>query len=116
QVVGGAFPLPVGCIKRNNEYWISDKSNGLVKGVNSWSNSSVYSNSPFTDGSYRIDIQYGTVLVAGGGLTHNLQSNYFRNGVYRFQDETWTNFNYTNQSLINNDENWDFISVAVNPS
>ena len=66
--------------------------------------------------TYRLDVQYGTVLVAGGGLTHNLQSNYFRNGVYKFQDENWTNFNHLNQDSMNFDTNWDYISVVINPN
>ncbi|MEX1001949.1 MAG: two-component regulator propeller domain-containing protein [Crocinitomicaceae bacterium] len=113
--VGENFPVVRGCLFKEGEYFLADSRNGLVKGTNSWTSQSVFSNTPFVDGSYRIDIQYGTVLVAGGGMTHNLQNNFFRNGVYRFKDEEWTNFNYQNQDSLDYDTFWDFISVVVNP-
>ncbi len=107
-------PAPEACIYNDNHYWIADNNNGLVKAINSWSASSIFSNTPATDGSYRMDIQYGKVLVAGGGLTQNLQNNYFRNGAYLFENEEWTNFNYKTDPLVGYDTDWDFISVAVN--
>ena len=113
--VEGEATLVKGCLLKNGKYWIADEYHGMVEAINAWSNSSVFSNSPFTDGSYRMDIQFGNVLVAGGGLTHNLGSNYFRNGVYKFENEEWTNFNYRTQSNMPFDSNWDFISAAINP-
>ena len=110
------IPKPVSCLKKNNHYWIADINHGLVQAQNSWNNNVIFGDSPYSDGCYRIDIQYGTVLVAGGGLTHNLGNNYYRNGVYRFADETWTNFNYETQDSISYDKDWDFVSVAVNPN
>ena len=114
--VEGTSPLVKGILIKDDEYWMADEVHGMVRATSSWSNQSVYSNSPYADGSYRMDIQYGTLLVAGGGLTHNLQSNYFRNGVYKFEDETWTNFNFESQDSIKESEDWDFISAVVNPS
>lgn len=112
----GKVPSPAACIKKENFYWIADKNFGLVKAVDTWNTTLVYNNAPNTDGCYRIDIQYGKVLVAGGGLTHNLVNNYFRNGVYVFDDETWTNFNYKTQTNIDNNQDWDFVAVAINPN
>ncbi|UKN00144.1 hypothetical protein K6119_10400 [Paracrocinitomix mangrovi] len=113
--VQGTAPIVKGAIYRDGFYWIADENNGMVKALNSWSSDVVFNNTPYTDGSYRIDIQYGNVLIAGGGLTHNLQNNYFRNGVYKFEDEEWINFNHKTQDSIKIDQDWDFISVAVNP-
>ena len=112
----GQVPSPIAGIRKNDFYWIADRNFGLVKAVNTWSTDIVYNNAPHTDGCYRIDIQYGKVLVAGGGLSHNLLNNYFRNGVYLFEDETWVNFNYKTQTNIENDKDWDFVAVAVNPN
>lgn len=114
--VNGEVPAVSGALKKGNDYWFSDDHNGLVSGTSPWDTRSFYSNSPYADGSYRIDIQYGTVLVAGGGLTHNLQNNFFSHGVYRFKDETWTNFNYETQDSIIFGEDLDFVSVVVNPN
>ena len=107
-------PAPRDAIYTANKYWIADESNGMVKGINSFDAESIFSNTPATDGTYRIDIQYGKALIAGGGVTQNLQNNYFSNGVYLFEDEEWTNYNYKTDPSIEFTKDWDFISVAVN--
>lgn len=107
-------PAPRDAIYTANKYWIADESNGMVKGINSFDAESIFSNTPATDGTYRIDIQYGKALIAGGGVTQNLQNNYFSNGVYLFEDEAWTNYNYKTDPSIEFTKDWDFISVAVN--
>lgn len=110
------IPEPIGCIKKDNFMWVADKNHGLVKLTNNWSNDVIYKNSLYTDGCYRLDIQYGKVLVAGGGLTHNQVNNYFRNGIYQFESETWTNYNHETSDSIDYNKDWDFISVAINPN
>ncbi len=112
----GGAPAPEEAVYSNGFYWVADNNNGLVKAINSFAGESVFSNTPETDGSYRMDIQFGKALIAGGGLTANLQNNFFRNGVYLFTDEQWTNFNHKTQDSINFDKDWDFVSVAVNQS
>ena len=112
----GTAPKPKGVIKFNDEYWIGDKNNGMIRAASTWNNSQVFANTPYTDGCYRLDIQYGNVFVAGGGLTGNLHNNYFRNGAYLFKDETWTNFNAQTQPLVKDSLLWDVISVSVNPN
>ncbi|MFT4600632.1 MAG: ligand-binding sensor domain-containing protein [Arenicella sp.] len=114
--VQGRFPNPEGALLKDGQVWSADARNGLVKGNDSWNSQSIFSDTPYADGTYRMDVQYGTVLIAGGGLTHNLQSNYYRNGVYQFKDESWTNFNHENQDSMAFDTNWDFISVVINPN
>lgn len=114
--VEGNFVAAKGILRHEGELWLADSENGMVRGFNSWDSRSIYKNTPYADGAYKIDIQYGTVIVAGGGLTHNLQPTYNLNGIYKFQNETWTNFNYTNQDSMDLNRNWDFIACAVNPN
>lgn len=109
-------PRPTGAVIYDGYYWLSDRNFGLVKAVNSFAAESIYSNSPFADRSYRMDIQYGKLVVAGGGLTQNLSNTYSTSGIYIFENETWTSFNSVNSEMISNDRDWDFISAAVNPS
>lgn len=111
----GVAPKMKDAIIFGDKYWIADYNNGMIKASSTWNNSQVFYNSPYTDGCYRLDIQYGKVLVAGGGLTHNLQNNYFRNGAYLFDDETWTNFNASSQEEIS-DTLWDVICASINPN
>jgi len=99
-----------------DNYWLADRNNGMIKAKSTWVNSRISSNSPNSDDCYKLDIQYGKVLVAGGGLTHNLLNNYSRNGAYLFEDNDWTNFNASTQNEIEDSLTWDVISVAINPN
>ena len=74
----GTSPKLISALKFGDEYWIADSNNGMIKALSTWNNSQIFSNSPYTDGCYRLDVQYGKLLVAGGGLTHNLHNNYFK--------------------------------------
>lgn len=112
----GISPRMTGATYLKKSYWIADKNNGMVKAANTWNNSQIYSNTPFSDGCYKIDIQYGKMLVAGGGLTQNLQSTYSRNGAYVYDDGSWTNINYNSDPEMNIDSTWDVISTAINPN
>lgn len=109
-------PAPKNCVHNGDHYWIADKNHGLVKAVNSFNANFIFDNTPATDGSYRMDIQFGKVLVAGGGLTQNLVNNFFPNGVYLFEEEEWTNYNFKTDPNIEIDVDFDFISAAVNQS
>lgn len=113
----GIPPNPFGAVLIGTELWIADGNNGLVRAKDAFQNSSqVYANTPFLDGSYRLDLQKGKLVVAGGGLTHNFQNNYSRRGIYVFDDETWTNINgETNPVELPDSSNWDIIAVSLNP-
>lgn len=115
QYVSG-IPEPKSCMRHDGFLWAADNNHGLVRIQNNWTNDVLFDSSPYKDACYRLDIQYGKVLVAGGGLTHNLVNNYFRNGVYLFDNEQWTNFNFETQDSIYYDKDWDFVSVAINPN
>jgi ligand-binding sensor domain-containing protein len=114
--LNGQYATVESALMYNGEFWAADSKNGMVKALNAFNSDVIFANTPYADGSYRIDIQFGNVLVAGGGLTHNQQPNYFSNGIYRLRDESWTNFNYENQDSIQFGVSFDFISVAVNPN
>ncbi len=105
-----------GAVKLNNELWIADKNNGLVRANDSWNNKQVFNNVPFNDIAYRVDIQYGKMVVASGAVTHNLLNNFMRNGIYVFESETWSNLNFNNDPLMDFYTSWDFISVSINPN
>ncbi|MBN4082158.1 hypothetical protein JYT21_00485, partial [bacterium AH-315-B15] len=109
-------PSPTACVKNSGSYWVSDQKGGLmqVPVTNTFAAVSLFDDSPATDGSYRIDIQYGKVLVASGGLTTNLLNTFFEGGVCLFDNESWTNFNYTTQDSIVQGTDFDFVSVAIN--
>ena len=107
---------PVGSVLRDGQFWIADSESGLVKALNSWSAETIYSNGPATDAAFKLDIQYGKAVIAGGGLTPNRANIFDRSGIYVFEDENWSNLTFRNQEEMDFDVDWDFISVAVNPN
>jgi len=113
----GPPPNPAGATFIENELWIADGNNGMVRAKDPFSNNKqIYGNSPYLDGCYKIDIKKGKMAVAGGGLTGNLKNIFARRGIYLFKDEQWTNINNkTHPEDLVDTLNWDIISVAVNP-
>ena len=113
----GPPPKPFGAVLIENELWIADQNNGLVRAIDAFSNNKqIYANSPFLDGCYKIDIQKGKVGVAGGGLTPNFKNLYGRRGVYLFEDEEWTNINsQTNPGELVDSLDWDIIGISIDP-
>lgn len=111
------IPQPRDAVFYNGEYWIADKNFGMVKAINSFAAESVFTNSPFADGSYRMDIQFGKLVVAGGGLTSNLVNTFSNSGIYIFEEEEWTSMNgITHPDNIVFTQDFDFVSAAVNPN
>lgn len=104
-------------IKFNGDFWIADKFNGLVKAYDSYNNSQIFNNTPFDDKCYRVDIQYGKTVVTGGAVTQSLFNNYFRSGIYIFENEKWSAINYlTDTTGMSYNTTWDVISVSINPN
>ncbi len=113
----GSAPKPEGAILNGNELWIADGNNGLVRAIDAFSNNKqVYANTPYQDGCYRMDLQRGKLLVAGGGLTHNLKNIWAQRGIYSFEDESWSNINSNSHPIgLPDTSNWDIIGVTINP-
>lgn len=95
----GTLITPMQAIYNNNTTWIADSTNGLVVHNNS-SYETILPNSPY-------DIVLGDLLFAGntlwasaGAVTANWQATQHKNGLFRFENEEWTNYQDVPEDLI----------------
>lgn len=115
QYQHGSFPEPRNALKYDGNYYIADKSSGLVKTPNSFNSEQIIFEGPRFNDAYRADWRNGKLAIAGGGLNGNGPSFSTRGGAY-LENEEWTSVYQLNQPIIQGTDIWDYISVSVNPS
>jgi hypothetical protein len=111
----GVIDFPRKAILYNNEYWVADQFKSLSKFSASSSNAdAVYIlNSPKDIASGEMAEYNGVLYVTAGTVDDNWNYQYNRNGIYRYREGEWKNFNqYTHAQL---DTMLDFITVQVDP-
>jgi sugar lactone lactonase YvrE len=108
----GFISYPKNGISVNGEYWIAD----LYGGLSHWAGNSFESyrlNSPQDVSSGDMAILNNTLYATAGSVNGSWNYQYNPNGVFKFQDGQWTNYNkYIYPQL---DTMLDFISVAADP-
>jgi ligand-binding sensor domain-containing protein len=103
---------PKQAIRVDNDYWIADSIAGL-----SYFDGDVFTpyvpNSPASVATGDLRALNGTVWVASGTTTGELQVTNNKSGLYRFNENSWTNFNkFSFPSL---DTFSDIVSIAIDP-
>lgn len=114
QYQHGSFPDPKNALLYDGNYYIADGSSGLVKASNAFNSEQIIFDGPRYNDAYRADWQGGKLAIAGGGLNGTGPSFNTRGGAF-LQDEKWTSVFQSNQPIIQGENIWDYISVAVNP-
>ena len=110
----GVTPFPRKAILYNGAYWIADQFNCLSKFSSGPAAEEVYSlNSP--DGIASGDmIEYNDVFYAAAGeVNESWNYQYNGNGIYRYKNDEWKNFNRFHYPVL--DSMLDFITVTVDP-
>lgn len=69
-------------------------------------------NGPFASIARRLAIHNGKLIVASGTVGENYTNRFTLNGIYRYKNKEWENFNYLNYSVV--DSFFDIITVAIN--
>ena len=103
---------PRGVISLQNTIWIADSLTGLL----AYSNNSMQRyqpNSPFAVASGEMTEKDGTLWVAAGPVSSNWTNTFSTNGLFRFNENEWTNFNRENIAAF--DSLYDVLTVAVDP-
>jgi hypothetical protein len=95
------------------QYWIADAGKGLSATDGAGNFESFVPASPVAAASGQMQVLHNTLWVAAGGVTPNWEPAGNRNGLYRFQDEQWTNFNAAAGNLP--DSINDIVSLAIDP-
>jgi hypothetical protein len=111
----GAIDFPRNAILYNNEYWIADQFRSLSRfsASSSTADATYILNSPKDIASGEMTENNGVLWVAAGTVDDNWNYQYNRNGIYRYVEGEWKNFNqYTHGQL---DTMLDFITVQVDP-
>jgi len=110
----GVTPFPRKAILYNGDYWIADQFNCLSKFSSGAAADDVYSlNSPEGIASGEMTEFNNVFYVAAGEVNDSWNYQYNGNGIYRYNNGEWKNFNRFHYPVL--DSMLDFITVAVDP-
>jgi ligand-binding sensor domain-containing protein len=104
--------FPRQAISLQNTVWIADSISGLLA-YNSTVAERYQPNSPYSISSGEMMVKDGVLWAASGTVTSTWANTFSKNGLYRFSNDEWTNFN--KESIAAFDSLYDIITVAVDP-
>ena len=106
----GLISMPRKSIFFNNDYWVADQSGGLTKFMSpGFENYNL--NSPESTASGELVVHQGIFYATAGEVDEAWVKQLNKNGIYKFFNGEWTNFNRKNFALL--DTMPDFITVAI---
>ncbi len=108
----GVTPFPRKAIIDDGNYWIADQFNAVSKFSTAATADEVYSpNSPQDIASGEMIETNGTMYITAGSVDDNWNYQYNGNGIYRYKNGEWKNYNRFNFSRL--DTMLDFITIAA---
>lgn len=108
----GRIAAPGKAVLLNNDYWVADSIGGLTKFMTTGAEN--YNlNSPQSIATGQIIFRNNTFYAAAGSVNGNWQKQNNKNGLYKFSERQWTNFNARNFSTL--DSLPDLLAVAIDP-
>ena len=106
---------PIRSIRSSEGIWSADQINGLHLYPSGIGYKEFSVEGPYNNNFYAMDWQSNTLAIASGRLLGKLPS-FSSNGIHIFRNESWE-FKNTQSVPQWQDQNiWDFIDIAVNPS
>ncbi len=103
---------PRQAVLSQNSVWVADSLSGLLEFAGT--DAKQYQpNSPLSVASGEMVSRNGFLWVTSGAVTSNWINTFNRNGIYRFGNEEWTNFNSGNITAI--DSLYDLVTAAIDP-
>jgi len=108
----GAVVQPMRVVLENNNYWVADSIGGLNK-FTSTAFQTYNLNSPQSIANGEIAFVYNSFYAASGAVNTIWQKQNDKNGLYKFSDGQWTNYN--NRQFAQLDSLPDLISVTIDP-
>lgn len=93
--------------------WVSDYIDGLVRIIGFTSNGKYYPHGPYETYARRLAINGDKLIVASGSVGDNYSNKFIRNGIYRFDNNEWTNINAYNSNEV--DSFYDYTVVCIDP-
>jgi hypothetical protein len=108
----GLIIKPMKGILADNDYWVADSLGGLTKFMSvGFENYKL--NSPQSIASGEVVFVNNTLYATAGGVNEHWQKENNKNGIYKFSEGQWTNYN--NKQFTQLDSLPDLISVAIDP-
>ena len=108
----GLIVLPKKAILVNNDYWVADSVGGLIKFMSTgFENYNL--NSPQSIATGETVFINNSFYATAGGVNVNWQKENNKNGLYKFSEGQWTNYN--NRQFAQLDSLPDLIAVAIDP-
>ena len=108
----GVIVLPKKAILVNNDYWVADSVGGLTKFMSiGFENYNL--NSPQSIATGETVFINNIFYATAGGVNMNWQKENNKNGLYKFSEGNWTNYN--NRQFAQLDSMPDLVAVAIDP-
>lgn len=108
----GQILIPTKAILLNSDYWVADSSGGLTKFTTTGSQN-YQLNSPQSIGSGELTVNNEMFYATAGEVNANWQKKNNKNGLYKFSNGQWTNFNKNQFAQL--DSLPDLICLAIDP-
>jgi hypothetical protein len=102
-------------IDKNNIKWVADNRYGLVGTADGLSATVITPNGPFSQRTFNMSLEDGSLWVASGGRSLNWAKTFNRDGVFSFTNESWENFNSSSSGFSAFDTISDMVCVVVSP-
>ncbi len=95
-----------------NTIWVADSISGLLEYSNA--NANRYQpNSPYASAGGEMVVKNNTLWATAGTVTGNWTNTFNKNGLFRFSNQNWTNFNSSINPAM--DSIYDVITTAIDP-
>ena len=101
-------------LDKDNILWIADNVVGLVRYTPDNKYEKIYPNGPGTNACWEMDIQNNNLWVMPGGYNSSHAPSFNQDGIFTFQNSTWTTFKSDNTPQLAGAH--DFVHVAINPT
>ncbi len=109
----GQIQIPFKSILLNNDYWVADSSRGLTK-FTTTGFQNYQLNSPQSVANGDLILKNEILYATAGEVSVNWQKKNNKNGLYRFSNGQWTNYNKNQFPQL--DSLPDLISLAIDPA
>jgi hypothetical protein len=108
----GVISFPKNAIVKNGDLWVADLFGGLSHFTgNAFEQYKLNSPQNIATGEM---LAYKNILYAAAGSVNDAWNyQYNRNGIYKFEQSNWTNYNGFNNAPL--DSLLDFVTLAINP-
>ena len=108
----GVISFPKNAVVKNGELWVADLFGGLSHfTVNAFEQYKL--NSPQDIATGEMVVYNNKFYATAGSVNEAWNYQYNRNGIYKFEESNWTNYNGFNYTPL--DSLLDFITVAIDP-